>query len=90
MPQPVVPFLTRFFFGWEGSPTQIDCRKKGALILTSLLDLGCELVGEKLPARHSTVRALLIVVMIRTTFCFGFFCPALLGLFVPFHCPVTL
>ena len=32
----------RFFFGWEGSPTKIDYRRKvGALILTSPLeDLG--------------------------------------------------
>ena len=30
----------RFFFGWEGSPTKIDCRRKktGTLILTSLLE----------------------------------------------------
>ena len=29
-------------FGWEGSPSKIDCRKKGTLILTSLLeDLVC-------------------------------------------------
>ena len=28
--------LLRFF--WEGSPTTIDCRKKGTLILTSLLE----------------------------------------------------
>ena len=27
-----MPFLTPFF-GWEGSPTQIDFRKKGTLIL---------------------------------------------------------
>ena len=26
------------FFGWEGSPTKIDYRKKGTLILTSLLE----------------------------------------------------
>ena len=26
---PVVPFLTRFFFGREGSPTKMDHRKKG-------------------------------------------------------------
>ena len=26
------------FFGWEGSPTKTDCRKKGTLILTSLLE----------------------------------------------------
>ena len=32
---PVVPFLTLFM--GEGSPTKIDYRKKGALILTSLL-----------------------------------------------------
>ena len=25
-------------FGWEGSPTKIDYRKEGALILTSLLE----------------------------------------------------
>ena len=37
---PVVPF-DRFSFG-ECSPTKIDCREKGALILTSLLeDLDC-------------------------------------------------
>ena len=30
--------LYRFFFGWEGSPTKIDNRKKGTLILTSLLE----------------------------------------------------
>ena len=33
---PVVPFHC-FFFGWEGSPTKIGYRKKGTLILTSLL-----------------------------------------------------
>ena len=32
---PVVPF---FLFWGEGSPTKIDCRTKGALILTSLLE----------------------------------------------------
>ena len=32
-----MPFY-RFFFGWEGSPTKIDYRKKGALIITSLLE----------------------------------------------------
>ena len=32
-----MPFLTPFF-GWEGSPTKIDYRKKGALIPTSLLE----------------------------------------------------
>ena len=26
------------FCGWEGSPSKIDCRKRGALILTSLLE----------------------------------------------------
>ena len=26
---PPVPFLTHFFFGWEGSPTKIDHRRKG-------------------------------------------------------------
>ena len=26
------------FFGWEGSPTKIDYRKKGTLILASLLE----------------------------------------------------
>ena len=26
------------FFGWEGSPTKIDYRKKGTLVLTSLLE----------------------------------------------------
>ena len=38
---PVVPFLTRFFFGWEGEPpTKIDYRRKvGTLKLTSLEDL---------------------------------------------------
>ena len=29
--------LSHPLFGWEGSPTQIDCGKKGTLILTSLL-----------------------------------------------------
>ena len=33
---PVVPFLTLFW--GEGSPTKIDYIKKGALILTSLLE----------------------------------------------------
>ena len=33
------PFLTRFFFGWEGSPTKTDYRKKkGTLVLSSLLE----------------------------------------------------
>ena len=33
--------LKTVFFGWEGSPTNIDDRRKGTLILTSLLeDLG--------------------------------------------------
>ena len=37
-----VPFLTPFS-GWEGSPTRIDCRKKGTLILNSVLeDLGVQ------------------------------------------------
>ena len=40
---PVVLFLTLFallnpLFGWEGSPTKIDDRKKGTLIQTSLLE----------------------------------------------------
>ena len=29
--------LSHPFLGWEGSPTKIDCRKKGTLILTSSL-----------------------------------------------------
>ena len=33
---PVVPFLTPFLR--EGSPTKTDYRKKGTLVLTSLLD----------------------------------------------------
>ena len=33
---PVVPLLP--FFGWEGSPTKIDYRKKGTFILSSLLE----------------------------------------------------
>ena len=32
-----MPFYL-FFFGWEGSPTKIDYRKKGTLVLTSLLE----------------------------------------------------
>ena len=36
-----MPLLTRFFLGWEGSPTKIGYRKKGTLILSSPLeDLG--------------------------------------------------
>ena len=37
----------RFFFGWEGSPTKIDYRKRvGTLVLTSLLeDLGWLCLG---------------------------------------------
>ena len=31
------PF-TVSFFGWEGNPTKIDYRKKGTLILASLLE----------------------------------------------------
>ena len=31
---PVVPFCHLPFFGWEGSPTEIDYRNKGILILT--------------------------------------------------------
>ena len=35
-----MPFLIHFFFGWKGSPTNID-GKKGTLTLTPLLeDLG--------------------------------------------------
>ena len=30
--------LSHPFFGWEGSPAKIDYRKKGTLILTSLLE----------------------------------------------------
>ena len=30
--------LSHRFFFWEGLPTKIDYRKKGALILTSLLE----------------------------------------------------
>ena len=30
--------LYRFFFGWEGSPTKINYREKGTLILSSLLE----------------------------------------------------
>ena len=34
-----MPFLTRFCFGWEGSPTKIDYSKKvGTLVLTSRLE----------------------------------------------------
>ena len=33
---PVVPFC--LCFGWEGSPTKIDYRKMGTLILNSLLE----------------------------------------------------
>ena len=33
---PVVPFLPTFL--GEGSPTKIDCRKKGTLEITSLLE----------------------------------------------------
>ena len=33
---PVVPLY--HFFGWEGSPTEIGCLKKGTPILTSLLE----------------------------------------------------
>ena len=36
---PALPFYPLFF---EGSPTKIDCRRKGTLILTSLLE---DLVG---------------------------------------------
>ena len=44
-----MPFY-RFFLGWEGSPTKIDYRKKGTLILTSLLeDLGKFLFQEARP-----------------------------------------
>ena len=36
----------RFFFGWEGFPTEIDYTKKGTLILSALLedlvDLHCQ------------------------------------------------
>ena len=31
----LLPFI---FFGWEGSPTKIDYRKQGTLILTALLE----------------------------------------------------
>ena len=45
---PVVPFY-RSFFGWEGSPTKIDYRKKkvkkGTRILTSLLEDLVEVPG---------------------------------------------
>ena len=34
-----VPTFTVFFFGGRfGSPTEIDCRKKGTLVLASLLE----------------------------------------------------
>ena len=35
---PQLGALSHPFFGWEGSPTKIDCRKKGTLILTSPLE----------------------------------------------------
>ena len=39
--------LSHPFFGWEGSPTKIDYRKKGTLMLTSLLeDLEGVMLGE--------------------------------------------
>ena len=38
VPQQLVPFLTPFLVGRYGSPTKIDYRKKGTLILTSLLE----------------------------------------------------
>ena len=34
----VVPVSTVSFLGRFGSPTKIDCRKKGTLVLTSLLE----------------------------------------------------
>ena len=50
----IVPFLTPF--SGEGSPAKIDHRKKGTLILTSLLeDLGLDLVHDWLPPRISKV-----------------------------------
>ena len=42
---PAVPFLTPFL--GEGSRTKTDYRKKGALTLTSLEDLGSTQVGAK-------------------------------------------
>ena len=38
IPRPPSNALSHPFFGWEGSPTKIDYRKKGTLILTSLLE----------------------------------------------------
>ena len=52
---PKVPFY-RFFFGWEGSPTKIDYRKKGTLLLTSLLEdlVGVGCCQKKGPGYNST------------------------------------
>ena len=35
---PPAALLSRFFFAWEGSPTIIDYRNKGTLVLTALLE----------------------------------------------------
>ena len=57
-----MPFLTVSFFG-EGSPTKIDYRKQGTLVLTSLLeDLGVRQLGgvqwlEHPKRRHVGARA---------------------------------
>ena len=37
--------LSHPFVGWEGSPTKIDYRKRGTLILTSLLEDLVEFAG---------------------------------------------
>ena len=49
-----LPFLTPFLE--EGSPTKIDYRKKGTLILTSLLEdlVGCEAFGKLAVSRMGT------------------------------------
>ena len=52
-----MPFFTVSFlilFGWEGSPTKIDYRKKGTLILTTLLEDLVHLYGQS-PSRCARI-----------------------------------
>ena len=59
-----MPFLTPFV-GWEGSPTKIDYRKKGALILTSLLEgLACVFQGSQQCQPHLDASGLMSWVLV--------------------------
>ena len=42
---PIVPFLTHFFFGWEGSPTKIDKTERSWYPYSNLSIGGSRLLG---------------------------------------------